>query len=135
MSYNIVVFLASSYPELRLINYNKLPFRLCPFNFKGYEKGKKETIYWFCFTYNDLGEFVGYGYGIPVNSERPKFVIENIVCYYYNANDILIRCIDTKERKHWIKPFQIKGQVQYFYEVTCIKKSDLNKYKYVKILD
>ena len=116
------------------INYKSLPQNLSPFYFKTYVKanGKINNIRYFCFTYNDCGEFIGYGSEIPTNSNNSQFVIQNIVSYYYNSNDILIQCIDIDGNMHWIKPFHYKSQL-YFKEVTGIEKFDLLNYKYVKI--
>lgn len=116
-----------------LIDYKILPLNLSPFYFKSYDKmnGKIKNTRYFCFTYNDYGEFIGYGYRIPSNSNNSQFVVQNIVGYYYNSNDILIQCIDTYGEKHWIKPFYTKKQL-YFKEIKEIEMSALKNYKYIK---
>lgn len=116
------------------INYRRLPMNLSPFYFKSYVK-KNGNIYdvrYFCFTYNEYGEFIGYGSEIPSNSNSSKFVIKNILSYYFNSNDILIQCIDTDGNKHWIKPIHAKSQL-YFNEVTRMDNFKLQNYKHVII--
>lgn len=117
------------------INYKKLPLNLCAHCDKTYEKVNGEYIYpkYFSFINNDLGEYlVGRGFSIPTHSDNVKFEIENIVSYYYSSNDILIQCIDTEGKLHWIKPFQTKGQL-YFDEVAGIDNFDLQNYKYIEM--
>ena len=116
------------------IDYKRLPMDLSPFYFKSYvvKKGNTYDVRYFCLTYNDHGEFIGYGSEIPSNSNNSKFVIQNILSYYFNTKDILIQCIDTNGNKHWIRPIHAKSQLN-FTEVTRIENFKLQNYKHVII--
>ncbi|MEE3416826.1 MAG: hypothetical protein VZR53_15835 [Prevotella sp.] len=116
------------------IDYKRLPMNLSPFYFKSYDNvnGETNSIRFFCFTFNEYGEFIGHGYRIASNSNKSWFVVQNIVSYYYNSNDILIQCIDTNGDMHWVRPFRTNKQL-FFKEVAGIENFDIDNYKYIRL--
>lgn len=134
----IVLFLIFIWVDYRnyyigksFINYHILPFDLrteC-LTYKKKVNGKYVSIMDFSFVYNK-SEYLGNGSAFPNDTYHPLFYVKSIIGYYYNKEDMIIKCEDTKFVVHYLRPTLRNGEVA-FNEITIINKKELLNYKYI----
>ena len=96
-----------------IINYRVLPYGISPLCVKDFEKNKERKSNHFFFVYNN-SEFFG-SCAVPTNTYHPKFIVTDIIEYYYSKNKLLIKCKDEDGLIRWVIPTYDKSGI-YFHE-------------------
>ena len=100
-----------------IINYRVLPYGISPLYIKDFEKDKERKSNHFFFVYNK-SEFFG-SCAVPTNTYHPKFIVTDILEYYYSKNKLLIKCKDEDGLIRWVIPTYDKSGI-YFHEIKKI---------------
>ena len=110
-----------------VVDYHILPFGLKMDSFTYYDRSGVKTD--FSFIYND-SEYLGAGSAIPNDTYYPIFTVEKILGYYYNKSSIIIKCVDTNSKIHYLVPVYRNKEVAIDIKKN-ISEIPLSYYKYV----
>lgn len=113
-----------------IINYRVLPYGISPLYIKDFEKDKERKSNHFFFVYNN-SEFFG-SCAVPTNTYHPKFIVTDILEYYYSKNKLLIKCKDEDGLIRWVIPTYDKSGI-YFHEIKNIHWSSFSTCKHIII--